>query len=280
MKLSLVMATVGRTTEISTFLESLKAQTNQNFELIVIDQNQDDRLLPIVQAGRQANLDIIHERLSPPNLSSARNKGIRLARYECIAFPDDDCWYEADVVKNVIDLAEKGLDGVIARWHEQEPVGKLAHELSSERWRKFRAAPASSISLFIMRRALERHGDFDSRFGVSQWYGSGEETDLVLRMLAGSGRLRYSPEVVVHHPFSPAPIGSLRQVCRNGLRRARGTGALYAKHRLHSFVIVRGFLAPVLKPLLPPTSIAKLLTGIFISFGRIQGFIRWRYCQR
>ena len=41
---SILLATVGRTTEVRKFLVALAAQTNRNFELLAIDQNPDDRL--------------------------------------------------------------------------------------------------------------------------------------------------------------------------------------------------------------------------------------------
>lgn len=280
MKLSLVMATIKRTAEVQRLLRSLEDQTDRRFELIVVDQNGDDRLVPLIQAARQAGLEIVYERMAEPNLSGARNRGIELARCDVVGFPDDDCWYEPDVVCRVLALGGDGIDGVIARWQEHEPQGRLPHELSNDLWRKFRAAPASSITLFLNRTLLLEHGGFDARLGVSRWFGAAEETDLVLRLLADGARLRYSPEVIVHHPFSTVgPSGSLAQLCRHARSRERGTGAIYAKHRLSPFVILRGFVAPLLNPFLPPKSFAAIVVGIFISLGRIEGFLRWRFCQ-
>jgi glycosyltransferase involved in cell wall biosynthesis len=47
-KFSIILATIERTRELENFLESLKSQTYNNFELIVIDQNTDNRLQPII----------------------------------------------------------------------------------------------------------------------------------------------------------------------------------------------------------------------------------------
>ena len=44
-KFSLILATVDRVTELERFLERLDRQTFRDFELFVVDQNTDDRLV-------------------------------------------------------------------------------------------------------------------------------------------------------------------------------------------------------------------------------------------
>ena len=48
MKVSLIMPTINVTKELDLFLQSLVQQTYQDFELIVVDQNPDRRVLDIV----------------------------------------------------------------------------------------------------------------------------------------------------------------------------------------------------------------------------------------
>ena len=57
-KFSLILATVDRVTELERFLSSLDRQTCRDFELIVVDQNPDDRLVPIL-APYQASFLIV-----------------------------------------------------------------------------------------------------------------------------------------------------------------------------------------------------------------------------
>ena len=48
MKYSLIMPTINRTKEVLEILESLATQEYRNFELIVVDQNENDGLVPII----------------------------------------------------------------------------------------------------------------------------------------------------------------------------------------------------------------------------------------
>lgn len=94
MRISLVLATVGRTDELSVALDSIALQSEHPAEVIVVDQNGDDRLVPIVQRAREQGLVIHHLHSQPPALSRARNVGLNAAVGDVVAFPDDDCWYE------------------------------------------------------------------------------------------------------------------------------------------------------------------------------------------
>lgn len=285
MKLSLIMATVGRSVDVGLMIDSLANQTDRNFELIIVDQNQDDRLTPFIEQGIAQGLDIRRERLFPPSLSTARNLGISVARHEILAFPDDDCWYEPEAVERVrkrFDSTPK-IAGLIACWVEQtEGLGSKAAtgQLELDAWRQFKGGVASSISLFFLRDIFDRLGGFDQQLGLGGWYGAAEETDFVLSALTSGAQLAYEPGIRIHHHFettAPKDWFSLRRSIRT---KARGTGAIYAKHKLSYRVILRGFLAPIVKPWIPPKNIGSFVLGYYVALGRIEGFLRWRFSEQ
>jgi GT2 family glycosyltransferase len=147
--------------------------------------------------------------------------------------------------------------------------------LAQSAWRSFRGGDASSISLFLKKPLFTRLGGFDEHFGVGQWYGAAEETDFLLRALADSAKLLHCPIARVHHHFPTGALLATHIACLHARRRARGTGAIYAKHRLNLWVVMRGFIAPWLMPLRHgKLQHAKL--GIFVTLGRIEGFMRWK----
>ncbi len=275
--LSLILATVGRSEELHIVLDSLADQEERGFEIIVVDQNPDDRLVPILNARR--DLTIRHLRQDRPNLSAARNRGLVEAAGDWVAFPDDDCWYEpgsiAAVQRQIVSMPSLG--GIVARWVEADPSGpRPAHDLDESAWRGFRGGDASSIALFLRRESVLAMSGFDARIGVGQYFGAGEETDLLLRLLSLKKPIRYLPDARVHHVYSKRAPAVTRRAWRATRARARGVGAIYAKHRLSPFVIARGLAAPLINPLLGPHKLAGLFHGSAAVLGRIQGMVRWR----
>jgi glycosyltransferase involved in cell wall biosynthesis len=279
--ISLVLATLGRVREVERLLETLNAQVNRDFEVIVVDQNTDDRLCSVLDRAVAGGLSVKHLRLQPPNLSEARNLGISEASGEIIGFPDDDCWYEPgtlDSVAGVIDGNGK-VGGVVGYWVEQNaalPSAARIGELHAWEWERFRGGDASSITLFFRLSVLKRLGGFDVRFGVGRWFGAGEETDLVLRALRSEVVLWRVSEVRVHHDFGNRDSRISMKAISNARQRGRGTGGLYAKHALPFYVISRGFISGWLKPLFRFSGYESFMLGVAESIGRIEGFIRWK----
>jgi GT2 family glycosyltransferase len=204
----LVLATIGRTTEVARFLDSLAAQTWQRFRVILVDQNPDDRLEQVV--AERAGVMAIDRVESQPGLSRARNVALQHLTGDVVAFPDDDCLYPPDLLAEVGNL----LDGH-ADWDGL--TGRTVDETGGSSFLVWRREPALitrknvwqtavATTIFLRRPVVDRVGQFDDSLGAgsgTEW-GSGEETDYVLRALEAGFRIRYDPAVSVVHA-SPQP---------------------------------------------------------------------------
>src|SRR5690606_24216521 len=159
---SLILATVGRTQELNRLFDSLAAQTYPDFEIIIVDQNTDDRLLPHIAHAEQAGLTVRHLKHHPPNLAAARNTGLAAAQGERVAFPDDDCWYDPALLQRVAlrFTTRPAPEGVAVRWVEQGEPPFTAPVLSWKRSAAFRDVPVASITIFLQRRLLDVIGGF------------------------------------------------------------------------------------------------------------------------
>ena len=200
---SLIVATLDRTDELDRLFTSLDAQTYRSFEVLVVDQNRDDRLLALFQ--RHQGLTIRHLR-SGPGLSRGRNIGLPLATADLIAFPDDDCWYPPQLLASVarwfadnpqysgLFTALRDADGkaVGPRW-PQSPCEATRHNL---------VALGISPNAFLRRAVTDAVGVFDENIGVGAQtpYQSGEDMDYFLRPLNLGYRMMFDPAFEVHHP--------------------------------------------------------------------------------
>ncbi len=107
---SLIVSSVGRTSQLVLLFDSLKLQTFQKFEVILVDQNTDGRLDSIVSRYEQTLP--LRRIFSPIGLSRARNEGLKHFRGDVVAFPDDDCIYPPQLLERVSDLLRPDLDGL------------------------------------------------------------------------------------------------------------------------------------------------------------------------
>ncbi len=202
--LSLIVATVNRVTEVERLLTSLDAQTFKEFEVIFVDQNPDDRLLPILR--RHEGLKIRHLRCEK-GVSRARNVGLRRAQGDIICFPDDDCWYPEQLLATV------------TQWFEEHPEFDVLftgarnqdNELMTPKWapgpgrctkKNIWHCAAGAFTGFLRRRVVDTVGFFDEEIGpgTPSKYQSGEDIDYFIRPLECGFTIWYEPGLTVHHP--------------------------------------------------------------------------------
>lgn len=203
MRFSLIVATLGRDADVAALLDTLLAQGRTDFEVIIVDQNDDDRLGPI-EAGYAARLPLRRLRSSVRSANHARNLGLRHARGAIVTFPDDDCLYPPGVLDRVdaafaADAALHVLTGPAA-----SPEGGLG----SGRWRT-ESGPIDLINvwtsviefnIFLRRETALALGGFDEGMGPGSPFGSAEGNDLVCRALARGLSARYDAALHIIHP--------------------------------------------------------------------------------
>lgn len=276
---SLVLATLNRTEEVGYFLKSLDAQTYRDFELIVIDQNSDDRLVSVLEPY-QSKFAIAHLR-SAKGLSLARNFGLKHLSGEIVAFPDDDCAYHPTTLEQVHHFfsQNQNQDGITGRpdggssiWDTQS--GEIT---SLNLWRR-----GISYTIFLRRKVVEQVGNFDETLGVGAGtpWGSGEESDYLLRAIHLGYKIHYNPTLTVIHPVQlpiktvPAHKSQKRDFSKT-YAYAMGRGRLLRKHRYPLWFVVYNWLRPCAGLFL---SIVKGRTDDVRSYwatlkGRFQGWL-------
>lgn len=247
---SLVMSTVGRSAEIDLLFRSLRVQTFKDFEVIVVDQNKDDRVRSI--CDRFGDLDILYM-TSPPGASKGRNVGLEYACGDIVAFPDDDCVYAPCVLERVKGLIDGGVaDFVMATSVDvadtssalREPV-ETKQRLHAKRLGKYSLwSRGTTYAVFLTRTYAILVGAFDQRMGGGSGtpYGSGEDADYIVRSYFAAARMVRSHDVRIYHP---APNYSDSRLAEKAYTYGVGRRLVLEKHNYGPIFIALNVLWPV-----------------------------------
>ncbi|MCS6318669.1 MAG: glycosyltransferase family 2 protein [Nitrospira sp.] len=248
MKISLIVATVGRTSELRRLLTSLEAQTYRDFELIVVDQNTDGRLRDVI-APLVAHL-AIHHLASPRGVSRARNVGIGKASGDIVGFPDDDCWYSPLLLESIVALfgLHANWDGVTGRIVNETNAtsGDARFDRESGRitlsniWRR-----ACAATIFFRKETVDAIGSFDEELGPGAGtpWGGAEDIDYPARAIKAGHIVFYDPEICVFHP--DLSITARADEVRRAYSYGAGIGRVWRKQQFPARTIGYYLLRPL-----------------------------------
>jgi glycosyltransferase involved in cell wall biosynthesis len=183
-------------------LDSIRAQTFADFEVVLVDDGGSDDLAgwasglgdPRLRVVRQANAGV----------SAARNRGVAEARGELVAFCDSDDLWEAVTLERLLDrFDEDPTVGLVYGWYdviqgEGEPTGRVeAYDWEGEIWERLVTANAIPLSAAMLPRSVfESLGGF--RVNRDRFPIDVEDWELWLR-LADGHRVSVVKEVLMHH---------------------------------------------------------------------------------
>ena len=274
----LVVSTVGRSDELRRLLDSLNAQTYREFRVLVVDQNDDDRVSRVI-SDTEATFEIVSLR-SPRGLSQARNVALEQLRADIVAFPDDDCVYPPDLLERVGGgfATAPSLDGLTGR--AADASGRSSPSWPTEAsllttdsvWNR-----AISFAIFLRRDTVLRVGRFDEALGLGApgpW-SSGEEIDFVIRAVRAGALIAYDPELVVTHEHRLYSSQELREI---GTRDGASVGYILGKHRFPARTLGRMVTRPIggVAAALAHGDRAQAAFHFATEVGRVRGYLSGR----
>ncbi len=210
---SLIIVSRKRQASLRRTLSSLRFQSYQNFEVIVVSDGPDAsgfEDLPFAQ-------NICHLSFDEPNISAARNLGIEAARGEIIAFCDDDAvpdpmWLER-LVQPFADESiasaggfVRGRNGIEYQWqgllcdalgddHPLDVSMTVGYQKIPFDGSKF--AKLQGTNCAFRASTLKSVGGFDEGFRFFL-----DETDLCLRLAQSGLASAFVPLAQVHHGYA------------------------------------------------------------------------------
>ncbi len=275
--ISLVVSTRGSTSNFGRLFDSLDAQTFRDFDVVVVDQNGDDRVR--VQLDRVARSFPVNY-IATPDLRGAsigRNTGWRAARADIILFPDDNCWYPAHFLDHGMALMASLPADIL--------TGRPADETGATILGNFdaNAGPITRASIwttgiewvmFVRRAVLVALDGYDGGIGVgaaTPWQAC-ELQDLVLRALDAGFACHYDPSVYGHDQQWDE-LTSQAAIRRKARAYGRGMGYVLALHRFGLAQEARWVGRSALGALVYAARFDRAKVGYYLEtmLGRIEG---------
>lgn len=228
---SVVMATYRRDQALRNALTSLAAQTYQNFEVVLVDDNDDGEWTAKVQAIVDEFKDqiSIHYIVNEHNMGSAatRNRGIAEAKGQYITFlDDDDVYLPPKIEMQLKDMISSGADYGITDLYLYNENGELID-------RRIRTYIKSTEAKDLMRYHLLQHmtgtdtfmfkADYLRNIGGFPGIDVGDEFYLMKEAILAGGTFTYSNHCYVKAYVHSGELNGLS----SGDSKIRGENVLF-----------------------------------------------------
>jgi glycosyltransferase involved in cell wall biosynthesis len=210
---SVVIPAYNASKWIAQAIGSVLAQTSPPLEIIVIDDGSRDETVSIVNRfGTAVRL----ERKSNGGPGSARNRGVRLARGEWIAFLDADDWWAPTKLEKQLSVADMEQVALICTLTNVSRAG-WTHEVTFDQLWRFNWIVTSSV---LIRKSV-----FDGCGGHLEELIVSEDYNLWLRVAAAGWRIRCYPEVLTHYRRGVGLFSDPEHVLQGNLANLEQIGA-------------------------------------------------------
>lgn len=237
--ISVVVVTHNRALMLKRALETLVHQVTGgrfSYEILVVDDGSTDSTEAVVQevmdkADNHSHLAVRYFYRDKEGISPARNKGVKEAHGQWLAFFDDDQLAEPKWLAELYQVAlmrdADCVDGpidLILPANFPAGLGPRIRALFGEKFVASDARPKSpkdtwgTGNALINKSLFDQVGEFDIALEV------GEDTDFFTRVENRGFKICYAPEALVHHeiPESRLRISSIREAFfKGGVANAR-----------------------------------------------------------
>lgn len=220
---SIITTTLNREKYLQQCLDSVKQQTNKDFEHIIIDGYSTDSTPQIIEQYIKDNpeLDITYKQLEPKGVYNAFNYGIKLAKGKFINFLNsDDYYYDETTLQTVSNITKANpntqwiqskyrtsLENNKLNKRETLDISQNTLETLHQSVKGIRYVPISHQAQFITKATYDQVGLFDEKFKIVSDY------DMMFR-IAKAG----IQPILIEHPL--AVIRNHKESLSNAGRRS------------------------------------------------------------
>ena len=201
-------------------------------ELFIMDQSRSSH--PHLAMLKDARCEIRYIQTDARGECPARNQALRLARYELLAFTDDDVRVTQDWLETLArGLIAAGIHAIVTGrvLPETQASDGFAPSTITETQPAIYQGRIGRDVLYPMNMAFWRStlldvGLFDERLGAGSPFHGAEDNDFCFRLLEAGYQIHYVPEAILYHrAWRP-----MRDYAKLHWFYGYGQGAFYAKH--------------------------------------------------
>lgn len=246
-KISAVIPTINRTSELIGAVESLLKQNRVPFEIIVMDQNNPSN--EILDDYLKTKPQVKHLRNLEPGHARNYNKCLAAATGDVVLFLDDDIIAREDLIENLTNIYQEDksrrIAGVAGRVLNAKGdldvskiktvgffngwIGRVTGNFNFNQSREVEFAQGAQMS--FRREKILGAGGFDESFTGNAFFF---ETDLCLRIVEKGYKILFSPHCEVQHLMAPRGGGRINDKAlstyyyiRNGMIMERRHGFFF-----------------------------------------------------
>jgi len=189
MKISIITPCYNAENTLLRTLESVRIQTVQPYEYIVIDGYSTDNSLNIIK-NHPSVTKFISEKDS--GIADAFNKGITLCTGDIICIINADDWYEADALEKVTEaFSENSVDifhGALQYWDKCKKIECFYPNYSM----LHKEMTLNHPTVFIRKSVYDKYGVFDTSYKYAMDY------ELLLRFHKNGAQFKQSDAVIAN----------------------------------------------------------------------------------
>lgn len=223
-EIALVVVTRDRAELVARhLLPSLARALLDGVDALVVDQSGDERTAELVR-----DLPDVRYMRSGPGLSHGRNAAVAATSTPLIAFTDDDVSFPSTWAHDLMRAFEEVPEAGAVCGRATDPQGELLAGRPAGVYRRptIPFALGSGFNMAFRREALEAAGPFDEELGAGARYRSGEDSDMLYRVMRAGWAVLCRDDITVVHDDWRSPRDLVRLHRDYGL----GAGAQTIKH--------------------------------------------------
>lgn len=224
MFISVIIPSFNSQDKLARLLDSLSNLHNDSYEIIVVDDCSTDNTGITVE-----DYDVNYIRLdNNSGPAVCRNTGAGAAKGDIFAFTDSDCRVDRSWLVNIAShFKGSGIDAIMGKLiiDDSSFLGDSISALGfpaggsigfDKIWKVDKDGFTNSLSscnCAIRREAFKRAGGFDETFP----YAGGEDSFLAYSLKQSGSRIKYCPDVVVHHQARDSLKGYISWQFKRGI---------------------------------------------------------------